>query len=111
MRDVVEGKCGCGYAKWHSDRQQWYTTHQVWHSEVSSNPLCFESIAITVYLDGGYCPRCGYRLDPDGFARRMVDITVEELRERVGVLEENSKLYTFLTDAMSHVAKPKHLMA
>jgi len=71
--DVREGLCGCGACEWHK-----FTTPD-WYFDADGSLLKLGA--------GSSCPICHYRLDPDGFARRMLGATVEELRERISTLQ------------------------
>jgi len=86
MPDVIEGKCGCGNATWHEDWKEWRAGYELCQPESSDDTLCVDDDFVMMYLEKGYCPRCGYRLDPDGFARRMVQVTMQQARPLFGQL-------------------------
>ena len=70
--DVIEGRCGCGACRCNLPAQTWRRGDEY-------------------YGSGTCCPECHYRLDPDGFARRMVDATVEDVREAIASAEALAK--------------------
>jgi len=86
MKDVIEAKCGCGNATWREDCKQWRAAYELWRPESSDDPSCVDDDIVIMYLDVGYCPRCGYRLDGDGKARRMVQVTMQQARPLFGQL-------------------------
>jgi len=84
MKDVIEGKCGCGACMHVVNKRLGWSG---WLIE-DLHPTCLFSMVDGVNpVKVACCPWCHYRLDPDGFARRMVNKTVEEVREDIARLD------------------------
>ena len=66
--DVKKGECGCGLCE-HLGSRGWISHHG--------------SVGDSMRGEVAYCPHCRWKLNPDGFARRMVDWTVEEARPAI----------------------------
>lgn len=72
--DVIEGRCGCGNCVRETGEACCW-----WNCQIKNAPFASHK----AYVYEGCCSYCHYRLDADGFARRMVDLTIRKLRERI----------------------------
>lgn len=96
--DVIQGQCGCGCCIYRSDH--WSYRHDAYDDAFGYG-----------FPEPNHCPWCRWEFGEDGFARRMVDVTVEDLRARIASLRTGENLQQYLPSAFGRADELELLLS
>lgn len=86
--DVLKGRCGCETCEWSEEEDGW----------VCGGTAMSEGY----YQTEGFCFDCGWKLEYEGRAYRMLDATVKELRDSITALNQYAVKCLADDDKMGH---------